>query len=79
MRQLSIVSISAYRSPKMRMFEDKCLNLTRWNLLVTQTREVSQDYLRSEHQLTGPGSKENGREIGHSKRQVSQEFLCERK
>ena len=47
--------------------------------MVTQTREVSEEYLRSEHQLTGPGSKENGREIGHSKRQVSREFLCERK
>ena len=47
--------------------------------MVTQTREVSEEYSRSEHQLTGPGSKENGREIGHIKRQVSQEFLCERK
>lgn len=33
------------------------MNLTRWNLLITQTREVSQEYLRSEHQLTGPASK----------------------
>lgn len=28
---------------------------------------------------SGPGSKENGREIGPSKRQLSQECLCERK